>query len=47
MATEEYTKLADGSKYEYADGSSGDYYGIIRHSKNAGFSGNYCRTCFY
>ena len=34
-----YTKLADGSKYEYADGSSGDYYGIIRHSKNAGFPG--------
>lgn len=34
-----YTQLADGSKYEYADGSSGDYYGIIRHSKNAGFPG--------
>ena len=31
--------MADGSKYEYADGSSGDYYGIIRHSKNAGFPG--------
>ena len=36
----------DGADWNYADGSRGDYYGIIRHAKKYGITGMIIEHCF-
>ena len=42
------TNTIDGhdEKYDYPDGSEGDYYGVIRHAKNLGITGLIIEHCF-
>ncbi|MGN1276971.1 MAG: RICIN domain-containing protein, partial [Floccifex sp.] len=42
------TNTIDGhdEKYDYPDGSEGDYYGVIRHAKNYGITGLIIEHCF-